>query len=125
MGLWRTLLILLYVGLCGIVFAGLRDDTSPKAEITYNKDVAPILQKHCVACHRPNDIAPMSLMTYEEVLPFARMIRESVVQRKMPPWHADPAFGEFTNDSRLTDQAISAIDAWVTNGTKRGKVEAS
>src|SRR6266576_5305822 len=125
MGLWRTLLILLYVGLCGIVFAGLRDDTSPRSEITYNKDVAPILQKHCVACHRPNDIAPMSLMTYEEVLPFARMIRESVVQRKMPPWHADPAFGEFTNDSRLTDQEISAIDAWVKNGTKRGKVEAS
>src|SRR6266849_3237395 len=74
-----------------------------KSEITYHKDVAPLLQKHCVACHRPNDIAPMSLMTYDEVLPFARTMRESVVQRKMPPWHADPAFGEFSNDTRLSD----------------------
>jgi len=80
MGVWRTLLILLYVGLlCGIALAGIRDDTSPKAEITYNKDVAPILNRHCVACHRPNDIAPMSLMTYDEVLPFAWIMRESVV----------------------------------------------
>src|SRR5258708_28158009 len=125
MGLWRTRLILLYVGLCGIALAGLRDDTSPKAEITYNKDVAPVLNRHCVACHRPNDIAPMSLMTYEEVLPFARIMRESVVQRKMPPWHADPAFGEFSNEARLTDEEIAIIDAWVKNGTKKGAPEAS
>src|SRR5260370_16887133 len=111
MGLWRTLLILLYVGLCGIALAGLRDDPSPKTEITYNKDVAPILNWHCVACHRPNDIAPMSLMSYEEVLPFARIMRESVVQRKMPPWHADPAFGEFSNDPRLTHEEIAIINA--------------
>ena len=125
MGLWRTLLILLYVGLCGIALAGLRDDPSPKTEITYNKDVAPILNRHCVACHRPNDIAPMSLMSYEEVLPFARIMRESVVQRKMPPWHADPAFGEFSNDARLTDEEIAIIDAWVKSGTKKGDPEAS
>src|SRR5882762_5281000 len=125
MGLWRTLLILLDVGLCGIALAGLRDDTSPKAEITYNKDVAPILNRHCAACHRPNDIAPMSLMTYEEALPFARIMRESVVQRKMPPWHADPGFGEFSNDARLTDEEIAIIDAWVKGGTKRGQPEAS
>jgi mono/diheme cytochrome c family protein len=81
--------------------------------VTYSKDVAPILAKHCIACHRPNDIAPMSLMTYDEVLPFARMIRESVIQRKMPPWHADPAFGEFTNDARLSDAEIDAIVTWV------------
>src|SRR5713226_10150654 len=125
MGLWRTLLILLYVGLCGIALAGLRDDPSPKTEITYNKDVAPILNRHCVACHRPNDIAPMSLMSYEEVLPFAWIMRESVVQRKMPPWHADPAFGEFSNDTRLSDEEIAIIDAWVKNGIKRGEPEAS
>ena len=122
---WRALLTLFSFGSFTIVVAAQEKAAVATPEVTYNKDVAPILQKHCVACHRPNDIAPMSLMTYEEVLPFARMIRESVVQRKMPPWHADPAFGEFTNDSRLTDQEISAIDAWVKNGTKRGKVEAS
>src|ERR1700752_366011 len=103
MRLHRTLLILFSVGFCSVVLAGPRNDKSSTAEVTYNKDVAPILQRHCVVCHRPNDIAPMSLMTYEEVLPFARMMRESVVQRKMPPWHADPAVGEFTNDARLND----------------------
>src|SRR2546429_7382208 len=122
MGLWRTLLILLYVGLCGIALAGLRDDTSARSEITYNKDVAPILNRHCVACHRPNDIAPMSLMTYEEVLPFARMMRESVVQRKMPPWHADPAFGEFSNDARLTDEEIGMRSEEHTSDSSHGYI---
>ena len=125
MALWRTLLIPLYVGLCGTAAAGQENTSVAKPEITYNKDVAPLLQKHCVACHRPNDIAPMSLMTYDEVLPFARMIRESVVQRKMPPWHADPAFGEFSNDSRLSNEEIAIINAWVNNGTKRGEPEVS
>ena len=104
---------------------GQENPPSAKPEITYNKDVAPILQKHCVSCHRPNDIAPMSLMTYDEVLPFARMLRESVIQRKMPPWHADPVFGDFSNDARLTDEEIATIDAWVKNGTKRGDLEPS
>jgi Copper type II ascorbate-dependent monooxygenase, C-terminal domain len=63
----------------------------------------------------------MSLMTYDEVLPFARMIRENVVQRKMPPWHADPVFGEFTNDARLTVEEIATIDAWVKGGAKKGE----
>src|SRR6202790_4720153 len=125
MALWRTLLIPLYVGLCGTAAAGQENTSVAKPEITYNKDVAPLLQKHCVACHRPNDIASMSLMTYYEVLPFARMIRESVVQRKMPPWHADPAFGEFSNDSRLSNEEIAIINAWVNNGTKRGEPEVS
>src|SRR5258707_10455700 len=125
MGLWRTLLILLYAGLCSIAVARQENTSAAKSEITYNKDIAPILKRHCIACHRPNDIAPMSLMTYDEVLPFAWIMRESVVQRKMPPWHADPAFGEFSNDARLSDEEIAIIDAWVKNGTKRGEPEAS
>src|SRR5712664_4630049 len=122
MRLWLTIFC---IGLCGSAVAGQENATVSKPEITYNKDVAPLLQKHCVACHRPNDIAPMSLMTYDEVLPFARIMRESVVQRKMPPWHADPAFGEFSNDGRLSDAEIAIIDAWVKNGTKRGEAKAS
>jgi mono/diheme cytochrome c family protein len=125
MRLWRTFLTLLCAGFCGIGAAGQESSPAAQSEITYAKDVAPILQKHCVSCHRPNDIAPMSLMTYDEVLPFARMLRESVVQRKMPPWHADPAFGEFTNDARLTDEEIATIDAWVKSGTKKGDLEGS
>src|SRR5215471_9802445 len=124
MSVCRNLSILLFVGVYSAAFAGgPGDDTPSKAEITYSKDVAPILQRHCIACHRPNDIAPMSLMTYEEVLPFARIMRERVVQRQMPPWHADPAFGDFVNDARLSEAEIATIDAWVRNGTKRGSAE--
>jgi len=117
----RTIVLSLCMMLCESALAGPGQDTRSKAEVTYAKDVAPILREHCVACHRPNDIAPMSLMTYEEVQPFARMIRESVVQRKMPPWHADPAFGEFTNDTRLSKADIDTIDAWVKSGAKIGE----
>jgi mono/diheme cytochrome c family protein len=92
---------------------------SPR-EVTYNRDVAPILYKNCVTCHRPNDIAPMSLMTYKNARPWARMIREAVVQRKMPPWHADPKVGDFMNDPRLSDADIATIDAWVRTGAKEG-----
>ena len=130
MRLHRGFVILLCAGVCGAVAAAQEKPAEQKppastAEVTYTKDVAPILEKHCVGCHRPNDIAPMSLMNYDEVLPFARMVRESVIQRKMPPWHADAAFGEFTNDARLTNEEIATIDAWVKGGTKRGEVQAS
>src|SRR5215510_481829 len=125
MRLRRTFAILSYIASCGIALAGPGHGANPTTEVTYSKDVAPILQSHCVACHRPNDIAPMSLMTYDEVLPFARMIRENVVQRKMPPWHADPAFGEFDNDARLTDEEIATFDAWVKGGAKRGEAVAN
>src|SRR5262249_20582042 len=124
MRLWRTSLTLFFIGLCNAAVAA-QENAVSKPDVTYNKDVASIFQKHCVSCHRPNDIAPMSLLTYDEVLPFARMIRESVVQRKMPPWHADPGFGEFTNDARLSDAEIAMIDAWVKSGAKPGNAEAS
>jgi mono/diheme cytochrome c family protein len=112
-------------GLVAIAFGGLflqagQETPSPAKEVTYNRDVAPILFKNCVKCHRANDIAPMSLMTYKDTRPWARAIREAVVQRKMPPWHADPKVGDFINDPRLTDTEIAAIDAWVRTGTKEG-----
>lgn len=125
MRLWRIPLILIWAGLYSGAVKSQNVTPATKPEVTYNKDVSPILQKHCTTCHRPNDIAPMSLMTYEEVLPFARMIRENVIQRKMPPWHADAAFGDFANDTRLMDAEIATIDAWVKNGAKRGDAEAS
>ena len=62
----------------------------------------------------------MPLMTYKDTRPWARSIREAVVQRKMPPWHADPKIGDFLNDPRLTDAEIATIDAWVRTGTKEG-----
>jgi mono/diheme cytochrome c family protein len=97
-----------------------QETSTPPKEVTYNRDVAPILYKNCVVCHRPNDIAPMSLLTYKDTRPWAGLIREAVVNRKMPPWHADPKVGDFINDPRLTDEQIATIDAWVRTGTKEG-----
>jgi mono/diheme cytochrome c family protein len=88
--------------------------------VTFTRDVAPILYKNCTVCHHPNDIAPMSLMTYKEARPWAAAIREAVVQRKMPPWHADPHVGDFINDARLSDQEIATIVAWVKSGAPEG-----
>ena len=70
---------------------------------TFTKDVAPILYKSCTNCHRPGEIAPMSLLTFKDARPWAKSIREKVSQGLMPPWHADPTHGEFVNDRRLND----------------------
>ena len=78
-------------------------DTEGSSQITYNRDVAPILAQRCVACHRPGDIAPMSLRTYDEVRPWVKSIRKAIEGGVMPPWHADPAYGTWGNDRRLTD----------------------
>ena len=117
----RRIVFVLVAGAFGVLFWGVGQEvpSAPK-EVTYNRDVAPILYKNCVACHRTNDIAPMSLMTYKETRPWARAIRDAVVQRKMPPWHADPKVGDFINDARLTDEEIATIDAWARTGTKEG-----
>jgi Copper type II ascorbate-dependent monooxygenase, C-terminal domain len=120
MRLWRVIAIVCLAGSCSLLLEAGHQGPLPQREITYSKDVAPILYKNCVVCHRPNDIAPMSLMTYEEVLPFARLIRQSVDQRKMPPWHADPSVGLFMNDARLSGADIAIIDEWVKGGTKQG-----
>ena len=87
---------------------------------TFTKDVAPIFYQRCVACHRPNDIAPMSLLDYKTVRPWAKSIRASVVAGKMPPWFADPRYGHFSNDARLTSAEIDTIKAWADNGAAEG-----
>src|SRR5437588_7265565 len=76
------------------------------AGFTFNKDVLPILQKRCQVCHRPGEIGPMPLLTYENARPWAKAIKASVLSRKMPPWLADPRYGHFSNDRRLSDEDI-------------------
>ena len=95
--------------------------TKSKAAVTFNKDVAPILFKNCVECHRPGESAPMSLLSYKDARPWARSIREKVVSREMPPWHADPRVGQFSNDPRLTQAEIDTITAWVDGGANEGE----
>jgi len=89
---------------------------------TFSKDIAPIFQEKCEACHRTGSMAPMSLRTYEEVRPWARAIRERVIQRQMPPWHLDKTVGiqEFKNDRSLTDEQIAVIVKWVDGGAPQG-----
>ena len=87
---------------------------------TFAKDVAPIFYKHCTTCHRPGEIAPMSLLTYEEARPWARSIRDKVSTGAMPPWHADPKYGKWLNDRRLSEQEKSVITQWAAAGAPEG-----
>ena len=87
---------------------------------TFNKNVAPIFHKHCVTCHRPGEVAPMSLLDYKSARPWAKAIREAVATRKMPPWFADPAHDGFSNDPRLSGAEIATVKAWVEAGAPEG-----
>lgn len=88
--------------------------------ITYSGRIAGILQSRCLECHRPGDVGPFAMTDYQEVAGWADMIREVVNQRRMPPWHADPAYGTFSNSNRLTDEEIRDINAWVDAGAPEG-----
>src|SRR5579883_402988 len=90
------------------------------AQVTFNKDVLPILQNNCQVCHRPGEIAPMSFLAYENVRPWAKAIKTAVITKKMPPWFADPHFGEFRNAPKLTQDEIKTLAAWADTGAKEG-----
>lgn len=87
---------------------------------TYNEGVGTILLNNCASCHRPNQVAPMSLLSYKDARPWARAIKSKVVARQMPPWFADPQYGTFSNDMSLSDDEIATIVAWVDNGAPEG-----
>jgi len=87
---------------------------------TFSKDVAPILNKNCVSCHREGEIAPMSLLTYEQARPWAKSIREKVSRGLMPPWHADAPRGVFSNDRRLSEGDKETLIAWADAGAPAG-----
>src|SRR5437870_9513978 len=90
--------------------------------VTFTKDVAPILQRSCQNCHRPGAIAPMSLLTYEDVRPWARSIKQKTTAREMPPWFIDRTVGinRFKEDPSLPDKDIDTIAAWVDGGAVKG-----
>jgi mono/diheme cytochrome c family protein len=87
---------------------------------TFNKDVLPVFQKNCQSCHRPGEIGPMSLLDYQSARPWAKAIKTAVLSRKMPPWFADPQYGHFSNDRRLTEGQIKTIADWVDAGAPEG-----
>ena len=116
---WRLGLGLVTLGL---VVAPRAAAGQTQATPTYTKDVAPIFQEKCEACHRSDSIAPMSFVTYEETRPWVRSIRNRVASRQMPPWHIDRTIGiqEFKNDRSLTDAQIDTIVRWIDGGAPKG-----
>ena len=91
-------------------------------DVTFTKDIAPILYDSCVVCHRAGEMAPMALTSYAEVRPWARSIKSRVVAREMPPWHIDKNIGiqEFKEDISLSDEQIATISTWVDAGAPQG-----
>jgi hypothetical protein len=87
---------------------------------TFSKDVAPILYAHCTGCHRPGEIAPMSLLTYADARPHADDIFDKVSEGHMPPWHADAPPGTFENERRLSETEKKTLLDWAANGAPRG-----
>ena len=96
---------------------------STAAAPVFSKDIAPIIYQHCASCHRPGEIAPMSLLSYKEVRPWAASIREEVAMGAMPPWHSAAAKGQFSNDRRLSDAEKESILQWVAAGAPKGEVK--
>ncbi|MXZ71579.1 MAG: cytochrome c [Acidobacteria bacterium] len=114
-------LVVLLLGALLLPGAAVAQSADPE-EPTFANDVAPILYESCVNCHRPGEIAPMSLISYQEVRPWARSIKNKVETRAMPPWHLDRHIGiqKFKNDPSLTDAQIATIVRWVDNGAPQG-----
>ena len=104
----------------GMTSAASAQSKSAGGSPTFTKDVAPILFAQCTTCHRPGEIAPMSLLTYKDARPWARSIAAKVADGTMPPWHADPAYGQFSNERRLTAAQKDTIAKWVAAGAPEG-----
>jgi mono/diheme cytochrome c family protein len=111
---------MLVLGLAAIVTLAMAANQPNPGKVTFTKDIAPIMYKNCIECHRTGEIAPMSLITYAEVRPWAKSIRERVVERSMPPWSADPKYGHWANDPRLSEQEIATIVNWVNASAPKG-----
>jgi hypothetical protein len=118
-----TVVTLTLVCLITVTNGSAENESQVPNTVTYTKDVAAIFYKSCTGCHRPGEIAPMSLLTYKDARPWAKSIREKVVNKEMPPWHADPNHGEWLNDRRISQQAIDTIAAWVNGGAKEGDLK--
>src|ERR1700740_2314817 len=90
------------------------------APVTFNRDVLPILQKNCQGCHRPGEVAPMSLLTYADARPWAKGIKAKVTAHEMSPWFADPRYGKFNNNRGRTQAQIDTLVAWADGGAPQG-----
>ena len=104
----------------GRVFQTADDGEYP---VTYSNQISRILQRNCTSCHRAGEIGPFALDDYDEVAGWAGMIQEVVNERRMPPWHANPEYGTFSNDCRLSEDEIAMINQWVDDGAPQGNLD--
>src|SRR3989475_11362709 len=123
-GLFRLVLAALLAPIAVILASsslGAQTTANAPPQVTFTKEVAPILQQHCQECHRPNAIARMSLLTYEEVRPWAKAIKERASARMMPPWFIDPNVGinKFKNYGGVSDGEIATIVKWGDAGAPK------
>src|ERR1700752_4257109 len=121
-GIVLTILIAIVAQISALAADAKPANAGAREQVTFSKDVAPILQAKCQECHQPNSIAPMSLITFQEARPWARSIKERVATRQMPPWHIDRSVGvqKFKNDMSLTDEQVETIVRWVDGGALQG-----
>jgi len=126
-GKGKDMKIILLIVVAGVLAVGIRLVPGQPASVdaktnavTFAKDVAPIFQKRCEECHHQGGVAPMSLSSYEDARPWARSIKEKVIRREMPPFHAAGPVGRYVNDPRLTDSEIATISTWVESGSPKG-----
>jgi peroxiredoxin len=101
-------------------FIGRQQREPARGDITYSKHIAPILNAHCVRCHRKGEIGPFTLTSYDEVAPWTATIREVISEGRMPPWHANPQFGHFSNDARLPEADKKVLFQWIDHGAPQG-----
>jgi peroxiredoxin len=99
---------------------GRRKKTQPTGEITYSKHIAPIFNKRCLECHRSGELAPFALESFEDTVGWTDMIAEVIDEGRMPPWNANPKFGHFQNDARLTADEKKTVLTWIKNGAPEG-----
>ncbi|HVS64756.1 MAG TPA: hypothetical protein VMT85_14770 [Thermoanaerobaculia bacterium] len=104
--------------------AGIAASTDVPEQVTFAEHVAPIFFSHCISCHRSGDVAPMSLLGYEEARPWAKSIQRVVDSGEMPPWDADPRYGDFANDISLSEAQVETIKRWVQQGARPGDLAA-
>ncbi len=115
-------LLAVAVSLCCLLMgmAATSDIPAATTNVTYNKDVLPILQNNCQVCHRAGEVAPMAFGSYQETRPWAMAIKSAVLSKKMPPWFADPRYNHFSNERKLTPQQVKTLVSWADNGAPEG-----
>jgi mono/diheme cytochrome c family protein len=112
--------VLLWIAVLAVLLVSDPGPAVGSPSVTYSRDIAPILQANCQSCHRPGEIGPFSLLTYEDATATAELIKENTQRRVMPPWKPIEGYGEFQDTRRLTDQQIRTIAEWVDAGAPEG-----